>query len=154
MEFLSQWWDVLTFLFFAIILTLVNIHLWRTRKSDTSLHDLPQKQFGATTLTGASSTAISVVSILISASLVYIQLEQNSSAQARHEVLDHAFRVIIWFLISLLMGLFLLWRHGIYGQFKNIITNLYVTIPFGFQFLAIAVGAGHVIIGIYALIYK
>jgi hypothetical protein len=154
LDFLSQWWDVLTFILFSTILILVDVQIWRTKKSDPSLHDFPQKQIVAMFLPGVSNTTINVTGILISASLVYIELQQSSSTQVHHEALDHAFRMMIWFLASLLMGLFSIWMYGIYGQFENVIVNLYITIPFSLQFLALAIGAGHVLIGIYFLIYK
>lgn len=153
-DFFIQWWDVLAFLLLSIILIYVNIRLWQVRKSGLSLQELAQKQLGATILTGASSAAISVTSILISAILVYIQLAAKSPTNPHHEALDHAFRVIIWLLASLFMGLFLIWIHGMHGQFKNAATNLYITIPLGLQFLTLAIGAGHILISIYHALYK
>ena len=154
LDFLIQWWDILIFFPCSLILIIFNIRLWQARKSGSSLQDLPQRQLAATILTGASSAAISVASILISATLVYIQLAVRSNTSPHHEALDYAFRVIIWLLISLFMGLFVIWIHGMHGQFKNAVTNLYITIPFGLQFLALIIGTTHVLISIYHALYK
>ena len=154
LDFLIQWWDILIFLAGSLILIFLNIRLWQARKSGSSLQDLPQMQLAATILTGASSAAISVASILISATLVYIQLAVKSNTSPHHEALDYAFRVIIWLLVSLFMGLFVIWVHGMHGQFKNAVTNLYITIPFGLQFLTLVIGTGHVLISIYHALYK
>ncbi|GCF07016.1 hypothetical protein [Dictyobacter arantiisoli] len=154
MNFFEQWWDILLFILFSSILTFINIPLWRARKSIPSLQDLPQKQSGASILASANSAAVSAVSVLISASLVFIQLELKLKNNVRHDVLDHTFRAVLWFLFSLFIGLILTWMNGTHSQFKNIAASIYISLLFGFQLLAIVIGVGRILLGVYTAIYR
>src|SRR5947207_8456940 len=112
MDFISNWWDVIIFIVLTIIHILANIESWRTIKSDRSLQELPQKELGATILNSASTAGITAVSILIPASLLIVQLGLGTGKPLPSGALDNVFRASIWLLISLVLGLFLIWLNG------------------------------------------
>ena len=153
MEFLSNWWDVLIFILLSILYIAANVEMARGLKSDQSLQHLDQKQLGATILTSASSAGITAVSILIPASLLIVQMGFVSAKPLPFGVLDNVFRASIWFLTSLVMGLYLMWINGLQSQFRNVATNLQIVTAFGIQLIALFIGVVRLIIGIHNAVY-
>jgi hypothetical protein len=165
-NFLSDWWDVLLFIAFT------TFHVWvwlsirkalpkpknfqkilpgdlETRNSEIQERglDLQERQFAATIVASSSTTSITAVSILIPASLIIVQLGFGSKSFP-HDALNNVFRASLWFLFSLLLGLYVIFNVAMRSQSRNVAQYFPVGVVFAPQLFALAVGVLRLVIGI------
>lgn len=160
LDFLGTWWDVILYVVFFIIQIVSWIEI-RPKLSPPgktpaeNLQDLPNRQFGATLMTGASTAGITAVSILIPASVLILQLGLNSSSKPLpQEALNDVFRAVIWFTLSLLLGLYIIFVAAMRGQRFNVARDFRIGIFYGPQLFAIVMGVVRLVFGIFIIVYK
>ena len=123
MSSICNWWDVMLFLVFSII----HIGSWTEAKKTLDadpLDDQGQRELGATSMANASVAGITAVSILISASLLIVQIAFEHSSAFPHQALEYIFRGSAWFLLSLLFGLYLIYRIPMLSPKHNVARRL------------------------------
>ena len=112
-EVFFRWWDVAAFLLLAVIHTgswLELEHLGKLNKEQ----DAQARQSGAQMMTASSAAGIAAVSILVPAWIIIVQLSSNSTSFPLVAV-SNIFRGALWFLASLLLGLFVVF----FGAFEE-----------------------------------
>ncbi|MEO6958936.1 MAG: hypothetical protein ABI228_04150 [Burkholderiaceae bacterium] len=151
MNFIKQWIDVLVF---AVFMAMHVKALYEDRKKYVSepKNELIDRQFSATTLNSASGTGVTAVSILVPASLLIIQIASDSHTIPRI-AMEYVFRGSIWFLVSLALGLFILFVIPTQSQAHNVARRMMTMIPFGPQLACLIIGMIWLVIGIYTAVY-
>jgi hypothetical protein len=147
---LGQNWDIILF----ALLVIVHIASWweyRTRPAMESDRDI--RQFGATTMSSTATAGITAVSILIPASLLVIQLGRDPDQTLPPAALDQVFRGVVWLLISMAIGLFLIYLLPMRAQKYNVGKDFLIGSLFAPQLLALFIGIIRIVLGLQATIY-
>lgn len=145
--FLSNWWDIIAFL----VLGTFHVAGWlsiRTRLQANPDNTYEARNLGATTLSSANTAGLTAVSILIPASLLFIQLSSDKSPLPPIAIMN-VFRASCWFIASLFSGLILAFLIPMRAHKYNVSRILHTGIPFGFQLVTLLIGMGRLLSGLY-----
>jgi hypothetical protein len=122
LNFLLSWLDVIVFM----ALTIFHVLSWLGISSPDETQNLPDRQFGATSMSAASTASITAVRILIPASLLIVQVGFGSNIKPLpNEALNNIFIAAIWFLFSLIFGLLIVWT-GVMRSQNTMLTGIHV----------------------------
>lgn len=151
MGFLKQWLDVLLFVLFTAMHV---IALYEDRKKYVGEPNnaLADRQFSASALNSACATGVTAVSILVPASLLILQIASGSQTIPR-VAMEYVFRGSIWFLVSLALGLFVLFVIPMQSQAHNVARRMTTMVPFGPQLACLFIGTVWLVMGIYTAVY-
>jgi hypothetical protein len=152
MEFLCKWWDVVAF----GVVGIIHVASWleaRHLLSRDPKNSLPEREFAASSLNSASVAGVTAVSILIPASLLIVQVGYEKP-DFPHSALEDVFRASLWFLVSLALGLLLLFLVPMRSQKHNAARDVYIGILFGPQLAALLTGMIWFVAGIHSAVYK
>jgi hypothetical protein len=151
MTVIFHWLDVIIFL----LLLAVHIGGWLERRKDFAEHPLDgleDRVLAATALNSASVAGVTAVSILIPASLLIVQIAFDKTGFPR-QALEDVFRASVWFLVSLVFGLVLIFLIPMQCPKHNVTRILLTGIPFGPQLIALLIGVIWFVIGIYFAVF-
>ena len=152
MAFLCNWWDVIVF----GVVDLIHVASWleaRKRLTKDPKNSLAEREFAASSLNSASVAGVTAVSILIPASLLIVQVGYEKH-DFPHSALEDVFRASIWFLVSLALGLVLLFLVPMRSQKYNAARDHYIGILFGPQLAALLTGMIWFVAGIHSAVYR
>ena len=149
-DWLKEWWDALVF----GILMLVHVGGWAELKISGKLdleseRSIEKRRFAAESLSASGSSGITAVSILLPASLIILQLFTNSTNPVTDIALESMFRATIWFLISLSIGLLLMFFIPMRSQVYNVARDFRTGILFGPQLIALLVGVVWLVVSLH-----
>lgn len=152
MSFLGRWVDVLLFALFTVMHVAA---LYEDRKKciREPKAELVDRQLSASVLNSASGTGVTAVSILVPAALLIIQIASGSHAVS-HIAVEYVFRGTVWFLISLALGLFVLFVIPMQSQAHNVARRMVTMVPFGPQLACLFIGMVWLVIGIYTAVSR
>ena len=145
--FLVELWDVVVF----VILATIHIGSWAELKRSGRLNRRVQdeeRRSGAQMMTASSAAGITAVSILVPASMIIVQLSSNS-ASFPSGVMSQVFRGALWFLLSLLLGLIVIFLVPLRSHHRDVRRSLEIGIPFGLQLLCLFLGMARLVTGLY-----
>ncbi len=146
-RFLIEWWDAVLF----IILAGIHIGSWIELKLSGKLKPKVQdeeRRSGAQMMTASSAAGITAVSILIPASMLIVQLSSNSTSFPLG-VVPQVFRGALWFLLSLLLGLIVIFLVPLRSHRTDVRKSLEIGIPFGLQLLCLFLGMARLVTSLY-----
>lgn len=151
MDFIRQWWDLCAFVLFSAMHIVGWIEI-RGRLQRAPMNALDERHFAAAALNNASGAGVTAVSILIPASLLIIQFTAENKDVPRI-VLEQVFRGSVWFLVSLALGLFIIFVIPMKSQEHNVVRRMLTGIPFFPQFASLLIGMIWLVMGIYTAVY-
>jgi hypothetical protein len=149
----SWWWDIIVF----VVITIINVISWIEAKPGlkADIQDTESRKFGATSMISASTAGITAGSILIPASLLIVQLGLGSNSKPLPQVaLNNVFEASLWFLLSLLLGLYIIWTVVMRSQRVNVTRDFRLGVVYGPQFFALFLGVLRLVLGISAVLYR
>ncbi len=95
-------------------------------------------------MSATATGGLTAVGILIPATLVAVQISHPNAA-----ALSSVFFGDLWFALSLVCGLYVLWISGVKVSTENVLNRKDVGISHGLQLLALLVGVARLLFGIY-----
>ena len=122
---------------------------WSFKDKPARERRVAYRDFGARALSSASTAGITAVAILIPASMLIIQLSLVTDATLPPESQDNVFRGAVWFLVSLSIGLTLVWLVPMRAQSLDVARDFMSGLLFGPQLIALAVGMGRLVAGLW-----
>jgi hypothetical protein len=145
--FIAKWWDVTLF----VVLLAIHIAAWIQVKAqglaDQPGQDDDARRSAAQLMTTSSAVGITAVSILVPASMLIVA----GSAPFPQGVVLQLFRAGLWFLGSLILGLWVVFIVPLRSTRVDVRTSLQIAIPFGPQVFALMIGMGRLIWGLYLM---
>jgi hypothetical protein len=146
-KFLVEWWDMSAFIILAAIHIGSWVELKRSGKLKRKVQD-EERRSGAQMMTASSAAGVTAVSILVPASMLIVQLSSNSTSFPVG-VLSQVFRGALWFLLSLLLGLIVIFLVPLRSHRTDVRKSLETGIPFGLQLLCLFLGMARLVTGLY-----
>jgi hypothetical protein len=164
-------WDILLFILIASIHIVANVEATKSGEDITLNSIKPEEDtafnkrkffvdvhyYASTALKDASTAYISAVSILIPASFVIVQVSKPTPPAKPPAGVDlaipYVFRAVVWFLVSLLSGIAVLYLVSMYGRLRDLTRSLMIGIIFGFQFITLIIGVLCLITGLYFVVF-
>jgi hypothetical protein len=147
-QFFAKWWDLVLFVIFASVHIAAWVQLQVTGKLNQARQDDDSRRSGAQLIITASAAGITAVSILVPASMLIVQLWSNNPSFPL-EVIERVFRGAIWFLVSLVSGLVVVFLAPLKSLTRDIRNWIGIGIPFGLQLLSLVVGMVCLIVGLW-----
>ena len=157
MDLILWFWthvDFVAFVLFATIHIIANVKQIKRIQSIAGPPSPDANTFIANSMGEASTGGITAVSVLISATFVIVQIaNQAEGKELTPQTKSYVFRAAMYFLFSIVMGLFLKFIIPLRGRTKNVAAEYNVILPFGFQIISFVVGVGSLVKGFYHLMY-
>jgi hypothetical protein len=145
--FIAKWWDVVLF----AVLLVIHVAAWTQVKAQGQANqpgrDDDARRSAAQLMTSSSAVGITAVSILVPASMLIVA----GNTQFPSDVILQLFRAGLWFLGSLIMGLWVVFIVPLRSMRLDVRTSLEIAIPFGPQVFALMIGMGRLIWGLYLM---
>jgi hypothetical protein len=150
LSMIGQWIDLLV----LVALLIVHIFAWCSLPMRRSPDTDDERRFSATALTGTSTAGITAVSILIPASFVIVQIiDPVDQSKLPAGVLLTVFHAAVYFLVSLIAGMLLIFLIPMRANVGNVIVNRGLGILYGFQLFPLIVGVGCLVGGLSRLVF-
>lgn len=150
LSMIERWCDLLV----LVSLLIVHVLAWSCLPIRRSPDTDDERRFSATTLTGTSTAGITAVSILIPASFVIVQIIVLHQSELPAGVLPIVFRAALYFLLSLIAGMLLIFLIPMRANARNVIMNRGFGILYGFQLFPLIVGVGCLVAGLSRLVFR
>jgi hypothetical protein len=144
-------WQLLIDLGILVVLGSVHVKAWPKYPDPDAASYKEQAQTG---IRSAATGGITVAGILIPLSILTISLAANGRVKLPSTVLTDFFVANFWLLISLVLGLYVLYVAGVKGYKRNILAYRATGIAYGLQLLFLAVGVFRLFFGMYGLVDK
>lgn len=145
---MAEWWDVVLF----AILAALHILAWREYRRPTqgdTTSDEASRRTGGQMITASSAAGLTAVSILVSATAVIVQQWTTSLPV---EILTQASRAAFWFLLSLVLGLWVVFLVPLRSPAQDVQKSAEIGIPFGLQLISLFIGVARLVWGIYEFV--
>lgn len=138
-----------------VVGTLVHLAAWWEYRSPAPIpEELERRQLGVETMSGTATAGLTAVSILIPASLLVIQLGRDEGgASLPASALDEVFRGTLWLLLSLILGLMVIYFIPTRAHKYDVSHDLKIGGFYFPQLLALLLGVWHVVFGLKQAIY-
>lgn len=109
------------------------------------------RQVAADSFRSSAGAGLTAVGILIPITLLTIQLGRSSGSTLPAGALLDVFIADLWFTISLLLGLFVVWVTAVKVATQNVLNRKDVGIAYGLQLMFLFVGAVRLLIAVAAM---
>lgn len=137
-----------------VVLTLIHVAAWWGYRKPTTVSDVSEREFAASTMSGTATAGITAVSILIPASLLVVQLGRGETGSSLPvSALNDVFRGTGWLLFSLAIGLLLIYLLPMRSQKYDVGKDAWIGMLFGPQLLALLIGIVHIVQGLGKAVY-
>jgi hypothetical protein len=139
-------WDVIV----LVIGTGLHIAAWSEVRAPVPIpDDFQRRQFGADTMGATATAGLTAVSILIPASLLVIALSRGQAgSRLSSSALSEIFRGTTWLLISLVLGLLLIYLLPMRAQQYDVSKDPWIGLLYFPQLLALFLGILRIALGL------
>jgi len=153
MGFLKSNWELLVLLLFAFFHTAANIEAY-CKRDKTLQQCKDDNAFAADSLIKASTAGITAVSLLISATFVIVQLSNQNGRTLDPHIKPDVFHGTLCFLVSMFLGLFVIFVIPGRGRSKNVSQSLLTFLPFGYQLISLLTGVLYLVSAFHKLMFS
>jgi hypothetical protein len=139
-------WQLLIDVVILIVLGLIHAAAWENPDENSYQKEAQEG------VRSAAAAGLTVAGILIPLSILTISLTLEKEAQLSTTVLTDFFVANLWLVISLLLGLYVLFFVALHGYTRNILSFKGTGVVFGLQLLFLGVGTFRLVWGLAELV--
>jgi hypothetical protein len=138
----------------VIGLLLCLLHIFANLEAKTNPEtDCSKNKFAADLVSRASAAGITAVSLLLSATFVIVQISSQPGKEFLPLIKTDIFHGAISFLLSMMLGLFLMWVVPTIQPSKNVNQQFIAILPYGFQLITLLTGVLYLVSAFYRLMF-